>query len=294
MLVAYGATVAVSGADSVGAALVEIGWPAIVAGCAVTLLSLGLRLARWQWLLRLQGYRLPLGLQARVYIAGIALSATPGKVGETARSLLLRPHGVAFRHSIAAFGADRAADVIAVATLGAAAGLLAGQRQWPLEVVGAATLAGSLLLAIALRTARGQRWLASRGSRLRSVALPLVAWAELWRTRPLLGFVALAALAYGLQALMFWAFLTQVHTGLDTATCVSIFATATLIGAASMVPGGLGTMDAALVLQLTAAGVLTGDALAVAIATRFCTLWIAWLLGLAAISSFARAEGLPS
>jgi len=288
MLAAYGIAVAFSGADKVGAALAEIGWPAFAAGCAVTVLSLCARWARWQLLLHLQGYRLGAWLQLRVYLGGLALSSTPGKLGETSRSLLLHPHGVAFRHSLAAFGADRASDVVAVAGLGAAAGWLAGQRQWPLEIVAAASLAGSLLLATGLRSARGQAWLARRGPRLQSVASPLSAWAALWRPGRLAVFLGLAAVAYGLQGLMFSAFVMQVHEGLGVAACMAVFVNATLIGAASMVPGGLGTMDAALVLQLTSAGVSTEDALAAAIATRVSTLWFAWLLGIAALLSFGR------
>jgi uncharacterized protein (TIRG00374 family) len=70
---------------------------------------------------------------------------------------------------------------------------------------------------------------------------------------------------------------------------MAIFASATLIGAASMIPAGLGAMEAALVYQLMAFGVGAPDAIAVAIATRVSTLWCGLLVGSIALLSFAQA-----
>ena len=67
---------------------------------------------------------------------------------------------------------------------------------------------------------------------------------------------------------------------------MAIFSSATLIGAATLVPGGLGAMDSALVLQLQSRGVGLPEALAVALAARASTLWLSWLIGLGALLSF--------
>jgi uncharacterized protein (TIRG00374 family) len=58
-----------------------------------------------------------------------------------------------------------------------------------------------------------------------------------------------------------------------------IFVQATLFGAASMVPAGLGAMEAALVLQLTERGVGYGAAVSLAIAIRLVTLWLGMAIG---------------
>jgi uncharacterized protein (TIRG00374 family) len=55
---------------------------------------------------------------------------------------------------------------------------------------------------------------------------------------------------------------------------------ATLLGAASMVPGGLGTMEASLVFQLMGHGAEKADAVAIAITTRCVTLWCGVFIGL--------------
>jgi uncharacterized protein (TIRG00374 family) len=130
----------------------------------------------------------------------------------------------------------------------------------------------------------GERWRA----RLASAAAPLAAWARAWSSWRVLPWVLMAGLAYGIQAVVFFLFVNQVHAGVPWVRCVEIFSSSILIGAASLVPGGLGAMDAALVWQLQSAGVPLEAAMAATLATRVCTLWFAWLVGLLAWSSFSR------
>ena len=92
-------------------------------------------------------------------------------------------------------------------------------------------------------------------------------------------FAGVAMLAYGTQALVFAWFCRIVGTGVSVADCVLIFVQATLFGAASMLPGGLGAMEAALVLQLIERGVDNGGAVSLAISSRLVTLWVGMSLG---------------
>ncbi len=97
----------------------------------------------------------------------------------------------------------------------------------------------------------------------------------------------LAVAAYGIQALVFAFYVQTIGGAVSAADCVRIFAVAMLLGAASMLPGGLGATEAALVYQLNQAGMVMSDAVAAAIALRLSTLWFAILLGVAALLTFA-------
>ncbi len=70
-----------------------------------------------------------------------------------------------------------------------------------------------------------------------------------------------------------------LNTGISIADCVLIFVQATLFGAASMIPGGLGAMEASLVLQLLERGVSDVSAMSLAISIRWVTLWFGVLTG---------------
>jgi len=231
----------------------------------------------------------------------LALTSTPGKLGETFRSALLLPRGVGLPHSLAAFFADRLSDAIGVALLGVVAGWLAAQRQPLLEILALAVVLGSLGVRALICT----RWWPAVLERINrtgrigrviaALSLPASAWTYVWSVPRLAVCAEVAFIAYGLQALVFVAYLHAAGVPLPPAHAVTIFASSTLIGAASMIPGGLGAMEAALVLQLLDAGVPRGSAVAATLATRASTLWFGMLLGSLMLLSFPRGSaGAPA
>lgn len=268
------------------------------AAIGVTLASAAypVRFARWQWILHVLGHRIPPGVSLRVYLAGFALTSSPGKLGEAVRSVLLLNHGVRVSSSFAAFLTDRGSDVLGVAALGAFAAWIAGTRQPMLEVIGALLFALGLLAAAGLRHRLFGRVLSSAtgpGRWLGRLAAPLPVWASLWTPRRVIAYSLFAVVAYGMQALVLALYVQQMGGGVSAAECVMIFAVAMLLGAASMVPGGLGATEAALVYQLHQAGMALPAALAAAIALRLSTLWVAILLGVGALLTFAgRRQGV--
>ena len=89
----------------------------------------------------------------------------------------------------------------------------------------------------------------------------------------------LSLLAYGLQAAIFAGMVGQVAPSLSPGWSVAIFATGTLVAAASFIPGGIGAMELALVLMLGRHGVDATSALAAALCLRAVTFWFGLVLG---------------
>ena len=299
----YLAAIVASGAQASLASMSRLGWPLAAVGAALFAISLLLRFARWQWLIARLGRVVPAGYNLRVYVAGLALTSSPGKLGETLRSVLLLRRGVPVAGSLGAFLADRGADVVGMAALGAAAGWWLGQRSLILELVVVGLIGGSWVLAWVVRHGRTDRLLSRLAadprravSLLTKLTTPLTAWARLWRPGASLAYALFAFAAYGLQAVVFSLYVDALGADLELARSVLIFSTSILLGAASLVPGGLGATEAALVYQLTDAGMPLADAVAATIALRLSTLWFAILLGVAALLSFAGREraALPS
>src|SRR5262249_55904784 len=74
----------------------------------------------WRWQLFSNGLdmRLPFWRNLLYFVAGFALTATPGKVGEGLRMWLLeRCHGYAYERSAALFIGDRLSDMAAIVLL---------------------------------------------------------------------------------------------------------------------------------------------------------------------------------
>ena len=287
--------VVASGAAPSADAIRRLGWALAVGGTAFASLAYLLRFARWHWLMRQLRVDLPPLFNLRVYLAGLALTSSPGKVGETLRSALLYGRGVPVAASLGAFLADRAGDVVGIAALGAVAGIVAGQRSTVLELLAVGLAVGTALAAWAIRhrmlsrlAYAGRRWPRTPRRWLVWAMRPASAWAMLWGRWQFLAYALVAVLAYGLQALVFAAYVSALGADVSAAVCVMIFVNAMLLGAASMVPGGLGATEAAIVYQLAEAGMPVADAVAAAIALRLSTLWFAILLGVVALLSFSR------
>lgn len=293
---AYALAVVWAGSAATWQALQTIGAPAMAGGTLLCTLTLLPRYARWRGLLAARGHRLAEGFNLRVYLAGLALSSTPGKLGETLRSVLLLQRGVPVPDSLAAFFADRSSDVIGVALVGAIAAALAGERLPLLEALALAGFVASVLAAWWLRRrtaaapapgAAGRPW---RPQWAGLIVAPARAWAGLWTGMRPLACVLVAVLAYGLQGAVLAWYARLLQPGIGVADIVAMFASSVLIGAASGLPGGLGVMDGALALQLQGHGASWAQAIAITLAARVSTLWAAWAIGFAALASFARGD----
>jgi glycosyltransferase 2 family protein len=306
---AYLAAAWAVGADATWEAAARLGGWGVAAGTLVASATYGVRWWRWRVLLLGGGFghRLPPSACARIYLAGLALGPTPGKLGETLRSAFLLPHGVKLRESLAAFFGDRLSDVMAMVTLGLLAAAWLGERHHGLELLGAAVVGVAVTArwlgrrlplgpdetgppgpANAGSPARASGWRSAWVRRWQQVASPLAAWARVWTLPRAMGCVAAGLLAYATQGLVLAAYVAAVGEALPAARCLLIFATATLLGAASGIPGGLGVMEAALVWQLQQAGIEPGSALAATVLLRLSTLWTAVLIGTVALISLSR------
>jgi uncharacterized membrane protein YbhN (UPF0104 family) len=267
------------------AALAALGWRSLLIGAALASTAYLWRFGRWEYSLRCLEYALPRARHLGIYLSGLALTATPGKIGETFRSALLLQQGVRVPHSLAAFLVDRSSDVLGVCLLGAVAAWLVGHPlTWAWALVFAVLSLGSCVLAYLLsHPSSGAlrkwqllhlHWLPVKGGQEM-----LESWARVWQLQRVLAFSIVAMVAYGSQALVFAWFCHVMGLGFPVAACMLIFVQATLFGAASMMPGGLGAMEAALVFQLAERGVGEGVAVSLAIAIRLVTLWLGMAIG---------------
>lgn len=287
------------GAETMEAAR-RIGGGWVLIGLLLTTMNFAIRALRWHFLLRTMGARVPPAVDGAVYLAGIGLSATPGKVGETVRSALLVRYGVPVGTSLAAFLADRLSDLhavvlIALLPLAWAAGWSdPGVLRWALVLSLVAT--APLVLAAVVRSPWWPRLLEAT-SRLKLLHR-FSDWLRrgagdftgLWRPRVATLSIAASLLAYGLQAATFAGMVAQVAPHVAISTSYWIFAAATLAGAASFIPGGVGAMELALVLLLRQQGVEGASALAAALCLRAVTFWFGLLLGALGLSAAARMQ----
>jgi uncharacterized protein (TIRG00374 family) len=273
----------------------------------LTLFNYALRFLKWQYYLRLIGVR---GLSTRdsfgIYFSAFTMVMTPGKVGELLKSYLLRRvAGTPIAVSAPTILAERMTDGVAMVFL-AALGLTSTRFGWPVLVVTLAAALGGTALVQHRPTAerllaRGER-IGPLSSRVHHLREFYESSYELLRPRPfglavLCGFVSWAGECVAFYLVLIGLGLPGTWSLLIAAT--SILALSTLIGSASLLPGGLGVADASiagLLLAVVASPLMTRDvAVAAALLIRFATLWFGVGLGAVVLIIFRHHfSGIPA
>ena len=302
MLLVVAAGVAVFAGISVYADVSEIGarlggfaWWSFAAALGLALVNYALRFARWSIYLADRELAVPPRTSLLVFIAGFALSVTPGKVGELLKCFLLRASkGIPIARSAPIVVAERLTDLVAVVLLALAGVALYGMGAATVVAGGAVVLAGLIVLSWPLLAGglidlvtRPRRFTRFRG-RLHELYREL---GQLIRPWPLTWASAIGVLAWLAECIGF-ALIVNGFPGADVplGLAILIYAVTTLAGALSFLPGGLLVTEAGMTLFLveSARGVERATAAAATILTRLATLWFAVALGVAALALYRR------
>lgn len=281
---------AYSGFHKVVDALEHYRWLTAVGALSLAAINYLLRYLKWELYLRRLGIRIPFRDSFTIFLSGFSLTVTPGKVGEVLKSYLLREaHGVPMARTAPIVVAERLTDLIALAALALiGVGALAGGERiaWvALALVGVAVLcvASERLAHFAIDLVGGLPVVGKLAPKLREF---YGATRALLAPAPLVGATALSIAAWLCECVAFW----LVLRGFDGAfasikLCTFIYATMTIAGALSFLPGGLGVQEIGMVKLLVAQahGVSEPVAAAATFVTRLCTLWFAVVVGVIAL-----------
>lgn len=262
--------------------------PALLPAALLTLVHLLIRYVRWRWLLHQKGQRFPFFEGLLAYFAGFAFTVSPGKVGELVRIRYFARMGVPPTQTIACFVFERLADLVVVLLL---ASLIMGRASGFAVAVGfvLAIFAIVVILAswrapytVVQRILRHHRWHRS-GRFIRVFRHGLKGAMSYVNPRSLCIAFGFGFIAWATISLIIVGFVEALALNLPKFHVFAIQPAATLIGAASMLPGGVGSTEAAIVLLLRQSGVIVELGAIIAVATRVASLWLAMVLGILAM-----------
>jgi glycosyltransferase 2 family protein len=278
----------VSGFGSLTAALDDFNFALIPAILGLVLLSYAGRFLRWLYYLKILKVSVPLLTNAAIFAAGLSMTISPGKLGEVLKSVFVRQaSGAPVARTAPAVFAERATDgtgMVAWGFLGAfALGIAPGTMVLFLAVAA---------LGIAVLRSKRLSLLAERAL----LRLPLLnrlaphlgdfhaSSNELLSSRPLIVGTVISFLSWGLECLAVYLCAVGLGTDMSFLLVVFVFAVSSLIGVLSMLPGGIGAVEAGLYGQFVAvAGLPAGQAAALTVVIRLATLWFATLIGIAGL-----------
>jgi len=257
----------------------------------LTLWNYALRFGKWH--LYLRALRIPIGVadSLGIFLCGLSMAITPGKAGELLKSVLLRRRvGTPVSVSAPVIFAERLTDGLAMMGLAATGLVLYQQAVRPmlaLLAVFVAAIVGLQLPAIRDRVLpwlqghpRLTKWGESMGR--------LHASARLLLSPPLLlAAVAIGLLSWSGECLAFYLVLHGLGFSGGATLLVQaafVLAVSTLVGSASLLPGGLGTAEgSAAALLIAVAHTSLAAAVAATLIIRLCTLWFGVAVGCTAL-----------
>ena len=272
----------------VAAAAARVGLVGAATLLGLSCVNYAMRFMRWQLYLKVLGHPQPWRPSLLIYIAGFALTTTPGKVGEAVRSLFLKTRGVDLAHSGAAFVSERLSDLLAVAILCS----LGWNIYPPLRLligIGLLLIGLAFLLMLQDRLlVRWQRVVAGRTGRV-AATLGLVfrllhSARRCHEPRILLAATALSLVAWSAEAYGLHLLLQLLEVDVSPTFAFFTYAVSMLAGALSFMPGGLGGTEATMTALLIWGGSSHPVAIAATVFIRLTTLWFAVALGVVALT----------
>jgi uncharacterized membrane protein YbhN (UPF0104 family) len=277
-------------AREIGAALLPV--------CLASLLAFGVRYTRWRWLLRCSGYRVPWTGGLLAYLAGFALTASPGKVGELIRIRYFARLGIPPDPIVGCMISERTSDVIVLLVLSTM--IISATGFWL-----AATFAALVVLAVVamIQLSSLRRlpayWMRRKGWRAgaryaRVIDLGIATAGPLFRPAAFGTSMMLGLAIYGVHALSFVYLANSLHLGLPTLPTLGVYPLGTLIGAASLLPGGIGTTEVAIVILLRQMSVPLEIATIASLTMRLASTWLAIALGLTSAAVLELRSATPA
>lgn len=252
-----------------------------------------IRMIRWHLYLRNVGVYLSIKESAAVFLSGLAMSVTPGKFGELLKAQYIKNiNGTKRRVTAPVIVAERITDLVGVLVLASF-----GVFQFSYGEIVFYIVLGVILVGIIMISSRKlSLWIIGRlkplpfiGPRVPKLEEAYESMAALLKISSLLPATILSILAWGCESMGFYMVLNSfpgVSISLENA--LFIYAFAILVGAVTMLPGGLGATEGIMTGLLVLLMVPGAESVAATLITRLGTLWYAVALGFTAMAVFNK------
>jgi len=274
--------------------LARFPWPLVPLVLTLTTGNYLLRFLKWELFLRWVGVRhLRRTTSLSIFLAGFAMSITPGKVGEWIKALLVAKLArVPMAPIVPVVAIERLTDGIAMLVLGLASAALGTGWGWqPLVLLGVFVLVGLWLVQqerVVIPLLRLTERVPFARKRTDAIMTVYEAARELLAWRRLLLVSGMSIVSWSLECAAL--FFILVGFGLSPDVQLAAVATfalsvASIAGALSLLPGGLGAAEAGIagLLIVLRPGIGAPVAAAATVAIRLGTLWFGVLVGVIAL-----------
>lgn len=294
--------------DAVVAALATIPWWWVLPAMMVlSFLNYVIRYFKWQYYLKRIDVHLSHRDSFSVFLSGFTLTTTPGKIGEAIKGYFIRDiDGTPVAKTVPVVVSERVTDLLALvllAMIGFGIGVNTGDQLFTVLMLGGAFLVGAIVLSQRTFYQKILKRFTSFGPLKRfqdSVDDIENTMTQTLGPKPLVVSTIISIPGWFMECLELWLLLSLLSgAGIPTLAPASLIlllqatfvhATASIIGAVSFLPGGVGTYEITSFALITfLLGLSETQASVATILIRVFTLWFSVIVGFIALGILTRS-----
>lgn len=274
-------------------AFTKFAWPVLPLCLLLAFGNYLIRFCKWHYYLQRLGIDLPKSTSFQVFLSGMVMSATPGKLGEVFKSYLVKEiNGAPKRITAPIILAERLTDFIAFLVLA-----MLGITLLPNGAFVFALSIGLVVLFLILVSWKAAaekiisicHGLPKIGPHTDKIEALYKSTYRLIAPGPLFIATIISVFSWFLECISFALILWGFDYPLPIATATFMYAFATILGALLMTPGGLGVTEGSLSgLLILLANIPKDIATSATLLIRLCTLWFGVAVGMAALALFSK------
>lgn len=261
----------------------------------LSLLNYLSRFFKWHYYLRLLKIDIKFWDSFGIFMSGLAMSATPGKLGELLKCYLVKDKaGTPVSKTAPIIFAERLTDMISVIALAIGGALF---YKFGVNVV-IITGIFFLLIIVVISNRKISLFFIDLISRIKFTGKYVQQIRELYesafiliRLPALIKMTLLSFVSWFFECYGYYLVLTGLGLDVSLFWSVFVYAFATIVGSITMLPGGLGATEGSITLLMVENGISKDISVISTFIIRVATLWFAILLGVLSLIWYQKKSG---
>lgn len=254
------------------------------------------RFFKWEYYLKIIDVKLHKLDSLSIFMSGLIMSVTPGKMGELLKSYLVKQvNGTSISKTAPIVFAERATDFLSLTIMAFTGAYFYDYGKNIIIIIGLFILTGLIILSnkkLFYKIISLFSNISFISKHILKISTAYESSSKLLSLTPLLLMTLLSIVSWGFECFGYYLILTNFEIEIDVLWAFFSYSFATIVGALSMLPGGLGVTEGSLTLMLVQKGLSEHNAFAATFIVRAVTLWFAVLVGAISVLFYQKRFGI--
>jgi uncharacterized protein (TIRG00374 family) len=253
------------------------------------------RFFKWEYYLKIIDVKLHKLDSLSIFMSGLIMSVTPGKMGELLKSYLVKQvNGTSISKTAPIVFAERATDFLSLTIMALTGAYFYDYGKNIIIIIGLIILTGLIIISnkkLFYKIISLFSNISFISKHILKISTAYESSSKLLSITPLLLMTLLSIVSWGFECFGYYLILTNFDIEIDLLWAFFSYSFATIVGALSMLPGGLGVTEGSLTLMLVQKGLSEHSAFAATFIVRAVTLWFAVLVGAISVLFYQKRFG---